>query len=266
MTSSDGQVTGSAAELYERFFVPALLGQLASPVAETAELRRGDKVLDVACGTGVVAREALRRVAPSGEVTGLDLNPGMLAVARRLESGVTWREGRAEELPFSEGTFDAVTCQFGLMFFPDRPRAISEMWRVLRPGGRLAAAVWGRIEDAPGYVALGHLLRRRVGEDAAREIDAPFVLGDDKAFAALFDEAGVRGVAVRTYRGEARFPSLEEWIHVEVRGWTLAEQVSEAQYAELLSDARRELAVFLRPDGTVRFPVSALIASATRHA
>lgn len=257
-------MTGSAAELYERFFVPALLGQVAGPVAEAANIGRGDRVLDVACGTGVVAREALRRVAPDGSVTGLDLNPGMLAVARRLEPRVTWREGRAEQLPFTDGGFDAVTCQFGLMFFPERARAVAEMWRVLRPGGRLAAAVWGPLEDAPGYVALGRLLRRRIGEDAGRENDAPFVLGQEKTFAALFDEAGVPGVAIKKYLGEARFPSLDEWMNVEVRGWTLADKVTDAQYAELLADARRELGSFVQADGSVRFPVSAHIASATK--
>jgi ubiquinone/menaquinone biosynthesis C-methylase UbiE len=98
-------------------------------------------VLDVACGTGVVAREAARRVGPAGAVAGLDRNEGMLAVARRMAPGIAWRHGLAEALPFPDGAFDAVICQFGLMFFEDRGKALGEMWRALRPGGRLAVAV-----------------------------------------------------------------------------------------------------------------------------
>ena len=173
-----GQVTRSAAEVYEEFFVPALFREWAPRVAAAAAIRPGQKVLDVACGTGVLAREAASRVAPGGEVCGLDRNEGMLAVARREAPGIAWRQGLAEALPYDARRFDAVISQFGLMFFDDRRRALQEMLRVLRPGGRLAVAVWDRLETSPGYAAMTALLQRLFGERVAAGLRAPFVLGD----------------------------------------------------------------------------------------
>lgn len=142
-TSERGQVSHSAAEVYEEVFVPILM-QWAGRVADAARVQPGQRVLDVACGTGVLARAVAERVGPQGAVVGLDLNEGMLAVAGRKAPHVEWRQGRAEDLPFESQSFDRVVSQFGLMFFADR-RAVQEMVRVLRPGGHLAVAVWGRL-------------------------------------------------------------------------------------------------------------------------
>jgi SAM-dependent methyltransferase len=101
------QVSTDAAEVYESCFVPAIFGAWAGPVADAAGIRRGDKVLDVGCGTGVLAREALRRVGEEGHVVGVDLNEGMLAVAARTEPNVEWRRGDAASLPFEDARFDA---------------------------------------------------------------------------------------------------------------------------------------------------------------
>ena len=125
--SERGQVTASAAEIYDSFFVPALFQEWAGRVADAARLGPGDRVLDVACGTGVVTLEAARRVAPTGAVIGLDVNEGMLAVARRKAPQLEWRHGRAEALPFETATFDAVTSQFALMFFEPREGLITEI-------------------------------------------------------------------------------------------------------------------------------------------
>lgn len=125
-----GQVRASAAEIYDEFFVPALFAPWPEPVLNAAKLGAGQTVLDVACGTGVLARAGVRRTGAAQRVTGLDLNDGMLAVARRHHPGIAWRQGRAEALPFEPEAFDAVVCQFGLMFFEDRPRALREMTRV----------------------------------------------------------------------------------------------------------------------------------------
>jgi len=135
------QLSDDTAVAYERDFVPAIFAQWPPKLAEIAAIAPGDRVLDVGCGTGVLAREAAARVGPSGRVTGLDLNPGMLAVARRLRPEIDWRQGDALDLPFADHAFDVVVSQFALMFFPDRPLALREMWRVLAAGGRLAVAV-----------------------------------------------------------------------------------------------------------------------------
>jgi len=148
------QVSTDAAEVYESCFVPAIFGTWAGPVADAAGIRRGDKALDVGCGTGVLAREALRRVGQEGQVVGLDLNEGMLAVAARTEPNVEWRQGDAASLPFGDASFDVVVSQFALMYFPDRTVSLREMWRTLAPGGRLAVASWAPIDHARGYEIL----------------------------------------------------------------------------------------------------------------
>jgi ubiquinone/menaquinone biosynthesis C-methylase UbiE len=262
--TSTGQVTRSAAEIYDEFFVPALFRQFAAPMAEAAGLEPGQRVLDVACGTGVLAEEAARRVAPGGAVTGLDRNEGMLAVARRKAPGIDWRQGMAESLPFPDGTFDAVLSQFGLMFFEDRAQALREMARVTRPGGRIALAVWAPLETSPGYADMVKLLERLFGKPVADELRAPFVLGDEAKLRGVFAEAGMREVELRRVDGTARFPSIEEWVKVDVKGWTLAQFIDEAQYQVLLREAQRELRRYVRGDGNVEFAAPGLVAVCER--
>jgi len=262
---SEGQVTRSAADIYEEFFVPALFEEWAPRLCKATALSPGDKVLDVACGTGVLAREALRSVRPSGTVTGLDRNEVMLTVARRVTPAIDWRQGRAEALPFPDGSFNAVVSQFGLMFFEDRAGALKEMWRVLKPGGRLAVAVWDKLEHSPGYADMVTLLKRLFGDKIANELKAPFVLGETKEFAALFDAAGIPKVKIQTPPGTARFPSIESWVHTDVKGWTLADLIDDAQYRTLQAEAARDLKRYVKSDGTVSFAAPAHIATAVKQ-
>jgi SAM-dependent methyltransferase len=254
-----GQVTRGAAEIYEEFFVPALFRQWAPVVADAARIKTGHQVLDVACGTGVLAREAARRDA---SVCGLDRNEGMLELARRIAPSLEWKAGRAEQLPFPDASFDAVVSQFGLMFFDDRPQALREMRRVLKPSGRLALAVWDKLESSPGYAAMAALLERLFGRRIAGELHAPFALGDAGALRALFAEAGLRGATVTVRTGTARFPSIESWVCTDVKGWTLADLIDDDQYTRLQREAAVALRPFVQPDGAVAFDAPALIAAA----
>jgi ubiquinone/menaquinone biosynthesis C-methylase UbiE len=228
-------------------------------VTDAAAIKAGQRVLDVACGTGVLAREAAGRGAP---VTGLDRNEGMLATARRMAPAVEWKAGRAEQLPFPDAGFDAVVSQFGLMFFDDRAQAVREMRRVLKPGGRLAVAVWDRLDNSPGYAAMAALLERLFGRRIAGELHAPFALGDAGALRALFAQAGMRDVTVTTSAGTARFPSIEAWVRTDVKGWTLADLIDDEQYARLQREAATALRPFTNPDGMVAFDAPALIVTA----
>jgi ubiquinone/menaquinone biosynthesis C-methylase UbiE len=257
-----GQVTRNAAETYEKFFVPALFGQWGPRVVEAVDLRAGERVLDVACGTGVLARTAGERVGPEGSIVGLDPNPGMLAVAREAAPGIDWRRGSAESIPFDDGSFDAVVSQFGLMFFDDGVGAIREMARVTRPGGRIAVAVWDTLENTPGYDAVARLLQRLFGERAAAAIRVPYSLGDKARVRALFDDAGIPDATIATHDGNARFDSIESWVHTDVKGWTLADMIDDEQYELLRGEAVRELARFVGDDGTVSFPAPAHIVTA----
>lgn len=260
-----GQVTRTAADIYDEFFVPALFGEWSPRLAEATAIGPNQRVLDVACGTGVMAREAGTRVRPDGAVTGLDINDGMLAVARRKAPEIDWRQGPAEKLPFDAAAFDAVLCQFGLMFFEDRVAALKEMWRVLRPGGRLGVAVWDSLENTPGYAAVTGLLQRLFGDEAGDAMRAPFCLGDRETLLALFEHADIADAQLSTVTGTARFPSIEAWVHTDIKGWTLADMIDDKQFERLLGEARRELGRFASDDGSVAFRSPAHIVTATKH-
>lgn len=256
-----GQLTGNAAEVYEAFFVPALFGAWAPRVCDAAGIGPGEHVLDVACGTGVVAREASRRGAA---VAGLDCNSGMLAVAARLAPDIDWRAGIAEEIPFENDSFDAVTCQFGLMFFEDRVKALREMARVTKPGGAVAVATWDALERTPGYAAMVGLLQRLFGDEIAAGLRAPFVLGEPGDLRDLFAAAGIADAKLDTQVSQARFPSIEDWVRTDIKGWTLAEAIDDKQYEELQAAAQTEVQRFAAADGSVRFDAPAHIATAVK--
>jgi SAM-dependent methyltransferase len=259
-----GQLNTAAAEVYEEFFVPALFREWPPRVVDAAAVSRGDRVLDVACGTGVLARAVATRVGPAGSVTGVDINDGMLAVARRVAPTIDWRHGRAEALPVDRDSFDAVVSQFGLMFFEDRTAAVREMMRALRRGGRLAVAVWGPLDETPGYAAMTELLQRLFGDDAANALRAPYNLGDGDELRSLFAEAGVTDAEVVTVEGTARFPSIASWVHTDVKGWTLADMIDDGQFRMLRAEAEAELLTFVAPDGTVSFAAPAHIVTAVK--
>lgn len=220
-----GQVSGTAADIYEALFVPALFAQWPPVVLDAAEVGQRDSVLDVGCGSGVLARSARQRVDDQGSVVGIDPNEGMLAVARRSDPRVRWENGYAEQLPFPDGTFDRVVSQFAVMFFNDAAQAVHEMIRVTAPGGRVVIAAWAGLEHNEVYARLADLVDELFGPAAGAAIRAPFALGD---VAALRTLAGGRpGADVTQHAGVARFPSLERWLHTEIRGWTLADKVDD---------------------------------------
>ena len=255
--TAQGQVSNGAAEVYEEFFVPALFAQWPPYLAQAAAVGPGDRVLDVACGTGIAARYLAAVTGPTGAVAGLDRNEGMLAVARRKAAQVEWRQGRAEALPFAEGTFDAIVCQFGLMFFDDQVQALREMARVVRPGGSIVVATWDTYTNSPGYARLIGLLAELFGEDVADELRQPFALSDTQAVAQLFADAGMHNSAATTHTGRARFPSLEAWISTEIRGWTLAEKLDARAQQQLLAAAAKVMQPYISGQGTVAFPAPA---------
>ncbi len=255
----------SPAEIYDEKFVPALFGPWGTVVANAAGISPGEAVLDVACGTGALTLAAAAIVGPDGRVTGLDANPEMLAVARRKTGDIDWREGVAENLPFDDASFDAVISQFGFMFFDDRPRALSEMMRVLKPGGRLAVAVCGALERSPGYAAFAELLDRLFGEAVGNGFRAPFVLGDADELSRIAAAAGIDGASVQERDGTVRFQSVAELVATErACVWTLGGILDQAQFDLLSRESEQALRPFADTDGFVSFDMPALIVLARK--
>jgi ubiquinone/menaquinone biosynthesis C-methylase UbiE len=259
-----GQVSNIAAETYEEFFVPALFQEWPEHVLDAAHVKAGNRVLDVACGTGVLTRAAAGRVGTEGLVIGLDINEGMLAVAEKKAPQIEWKQGRAEAIPFEDRSFDAVVSQFGLMFFEDRSAAIHEMTRVLRPGGHLAVAVWDTLENTPGYASMAALLNRLFGSETAASLYSPYALGNTKDLHPLFNDPNLQKVQIETLDGTARFASISAWVFTDIKGWTLSDNIDEPQYQLLLAEAEKELQPYVLPDGTVEFRAPAHIVTAIK--
>lgn len=260
------QAKVEAAAVYEDLFVPALFQEWANRVADAARLKPGDRVLDVACGTGVLARAAAARVSPGGSVVGLDVNPGMLSVAARVAPGIEWRQGAAESIPYEDSSFNAVVSQFGLMFFSDRQAALREMVRVLAPGGHLAVAVLDSLDKNPGYATFATILERVVGAHAADALRFPFALGDRRELSSLFTGAQAPPPEVSTHEGTARFPSTRAMVTADVKGWFPLARivVDDDQFERLVAETERALGSFVGPNGAVEFPISAHIVTGTK--
>ena len=236
----------SPAEAYQAYMVPSMFlpwsGELLSRVA----LMPGERVLDVACGTGVVARGAAAAVGPSGAVTGIDPSPAMLDVARTVPvpDGVpiSWQQGRAEELPFEDGSFDVVLCQQGVQFFSDRLAGIREMHRVLKAGGRAGVSVWRGAEHQSVKGDLLLALQRQFGPGAL----VPYSFSDADALRTLFVDAGFRDIRLEIVRRQNPTPSIDEFIEMTIRGVSAAIPVlaraTDEERAAAISSVRQEIA------------------------
>jgi ubiquinone/menaquinone biosynthesis C-methylase UbiE len=230
-----GQVYGgSAPENYERYFVPTIGAPLANELIRIAALRPCERVLDVCCGTGVVARLASQAVGSAGTVAGLDINPGMLAVARSTTPpgmAINWHDASAEAMPLPDASFDAVLCQMGLQFVPDKHTALSEMRRVLAPGGRLILNVPGPTPQL--FDIMGEALARHIGAEAAGFVNQVFSLNDTAELQNLINGAGFRDVSVQAGTKLLRLPAPEKFLWQYVYCTPLAGAV------EQLNDERR---------------------------
>ena len=260
--SETGQVSLEAAKVYDEFYLPALFQEWCPLALSSAKIGAGHHVLDVACGTGALAMAASELVGERGRVVGVDINEGMLEVARQKSSSITWANAPAEHLPFEDNQFDSVLCQFGLMYFEDKAAALSEMHRVLKQHGVLAILVWSNLENNPGLAAEEYLWQRLLNS----EIDnTPYGLGDRGILENLFRHLDLRDLDITSHPGTGHFNSVREWIHTGAKGWTDDDALSDTQLAQLVDMAETDLAYFETQDGKVAFPTSAYIVSGTKR-
>jgi len=262
MATETFQISSAQAETYETQFVPALFSHWVEPVLDAAGVDTGQRVLDVACGTGVVARQAADRVGASGEVVGVDLNPAMLAVAARVRPDLTWRRGDVAALPFDDDDFDVVTCQSAMMFFPDPTAALREMGRVARPGGTVAVQVFDSLADQPAYGPWIEMVARHAGPDALQMLGTYWVHGDRDRMRARCSEAGLRVTAIHDHERPAHFPSVEAMVLSEVNSTPLADRLSPAELDRILADSHEVYRPFLTDDGLV-LPLGGYVVVAT---
>jgi SAM-dependent methyltransferase len=254
-TTEDFQVSVAAAEQYEARFVPAIFAEWAPLLCDVARIEARHAVLDVACGTGIVARTVTDRRGTADRVVGVDLNDGMLAVARRIRPDLDWRQGDVADLPFPDRSFHAVVCQMALMFFPDRAAALREMARVARPGGVVALAVPASLDAQPAYGPFVDMAVRVAGPAAASLLGAYWACGDLDGLCELAASAGLEVTDTWTHLGTAAFDSPTQLAATEVEGSPLVDRISADDYARIRAGAEEVLRPFVGPTGRLDAPL-----------
>jgi ubiquinone/menaquinone biosynthesis C-methylase UbiE len=245
------QVSLEIAETYEAAFVPSLFAGVARRLVDFAGVAPGQRVLDVGCGTGIVARTAAERGAT---VSGLDLNEAMLTVARRLRPDLTWWQGDAAALPFPDAAFDVTLCQSALMFVPDPTAAVREMARVTAADGTVGLQIWASPHRQRGFRPLADAVARHAGPDSVDLVTTYFQLGDLDEFTRRCADAGLAVTAVETTEVTLHAPSVDAYITTEVESTPLVERIDGETYARLRADARTGLAPFCDASGALALP------------
>ena len=255
------QLNIKEAKFYEKHFVPTLFKKWAELIVEELNLEPSNQVLDIACGTGIVARTVLKKGIESIDITGCDLNAGMLQVASEIAPNITWTVGNAEHLPFENNSFDKISCQFGVMFFQDPIAALNEMIRVLDSNGKIIISIWNTIEENEGYYDLLILLEKIGEPELGSILRSPFILGKKQKIEELIKASNVQNFKLETIQAGVEFPSIEYWIDCDIKASPIATRISEEQYSYLVDDAKIKLNHYVDSTGKVRFNLSAHIVS-----
>jgi ubiquinone/menaquinone biosynthesis C-methylase UbiE len=270
-TSTQWQLARDAAERYQRILVPAILGPAARSLVERCELGDGESVLDAGCGTGAAARFAAEKVGPAGRVAGLDLNAAMIEVARSLGpvqgAEIEWHESTAYELPFPEGDFDVALCAQTLQFLDDRQRALAEIHRVLRPGGRVAVSLWCELPESPYFHGLVEAVSERIGTGTAAGLRSAFALSESDAIQALLTEAGFRQIEAKVERLDLDLPEPGDFVPRHVSATPMAagfHAASEGARQAVVDQVTERLALYGTERG-MRVPFRTHLVSALKE-
>ncbi len=266
---SEQMIDTSQAEAYERWMVPAIFGPWAEKLVYFADLQSGEHVLDVACGTGAVARAAAKYVSPSGTVTGIDLDAGMVSVggalAKSADVRIDFHEGDATAMPFEDARFDVVLCQQGLQFLPEPGKGVQEIYRVLAPGGRIGVSLWLPLEHNPGYAAvLGAMERKGIDASSGQR---SFSLGNEGRIREMAVAAGFSEIVCEQTSRISRFASSQEWVEILASGsrstGKILATLGEVGLAEIIQDVAALLADRIDGEG-LALPMESIFVLARR--
>jgi ubiquinone/menaquinone biosynthesis C-methylase UbiE len=246
------QLSAVAAANYERYQVPSVFEPLARVLLRRAALRPGQRVLDVACGTGILTRLAAPILGDGGSIVGVDLSGEMLDVARArapaADARIDWHQVDAASLPFPDAEFDVVLCQQGLQFMPDKPTALAEMYRVLKPGGLLGVCVWCSIENSPLHAAIAEWAASRIGREVAARFSAPFSFGEPASLRSAISAAGFKSVEVQIDTVTRRLLGAETSVPGLLASTPIAGDIAaldEARLADLVGEVSAKLERFM---------------------
>jgi len=216
MASTHWHLARESAERYQQILTPAILGPFARAMVDVTALRANESVVDVGCGTGAAARAAAEQVGSAGQVMGVDVNGGMLEVARSLPpvsgAAIAWREASATQLLLDDQSVDVVLCAQTLQFLAEKQTSVSEMRRVVKPGGRVAVTLWCPIEDNPYFDVLVSTVARHIGAKTAAGLGAAFALSAAAAIRRLCAAAGFGSIAMTVTQLDLPLPPLAEFV------------------------------------------------------
>ena len=262
--STRWQLERDAAVRYQDVVVPWILGPFAEALVEILGPQPGESILDVGCGSGAAARAVALAVGGTGRVVGLDLNAGMLDVARGVDQDqaggqdgpgrapIEWLEASAVDMPLADRSFDAVVSGQVLQFVPDIGAAAREIRRVLKPGGRVALSVWRGTAHNPYFAAQMDAVTGRLGTEAAGALAAGFRMADPQPLVDALTDAGLEGVTVRELDLPLDLPPLADWALRHLAATPVAPALAGAAPGiaqEIGADVARALSDYLTPDG-----------------
>jgi ubiquinone/menaquinone biosynthesis C-methylase UbiE len=255
------QIAGDSPAAYEEYLVPGFFKPWAEKLVHLSSPAPGSTILDVACGTGIVARTAASNAGSDARVTGLDINQQMLNKASEMteKSGleIEWKQGDASDLPFEDDHFDHLFCQQAMQFFSDPQQVLKEMHRVLKPGGTLALNILRSIQHNSAYRILADELEEHAGETAGTMMRSPFPDWDQKTIRNMVAEAGFRNIQVHLDIITMRYPSPEEFLRREAASSPLADEIETMdpeRRKKLVDDLKDSLEVYTDSRGVV-FPM-----------
>jgi ubiquinone/menaquinone biosynthesis C-methylase UbiE len=266
VSESSNQST-DAARHFADAVVDAVFAAWAQDLVERVDVRPGERVLDVGCGTGAVARAAAPRAGATGKVAGIDNSAERLGVAQSLPplagAMIEWRLGDATALPYADGSFDVVLCQQVLHLISDRAIALAEMRRVLAPGGRLGLSVWQAMEHSPAFLPIAAAVARHLGPAEAGRFGRNFSLGDEAELRRLVEEAGFTQVQIVQETKIADLATPEDFIQYQMDVNAARWSTTPETQAAIVADVREGLQPFVE-DGRLRFPRGAHVVLARR--